>query len=159
MSHDVFEIYLKYARVQREGYFRLLFAWPARSTVTWPWYVSPSKLDSCLSKSRANLKVYVVDMFLISPSGFNSDCDNSFRLQKVLNLPQSPRTKWSFEAEIVPLLSFYNEVTHLFYWCFLLFMATRKIYFKEKKIWVVEVVCFRYEWQETPHLEPQWSMR
>ena len=125
--------------------FRLQIIWSAKGLCCWHAFDQRAPL---INKGP-----------FYSPSGFNSDCDNSSRLQRVLNLPQSPRTKWSFEAEIVPLLSFYNEVTHLFYWCVLLFMATRKIYFKEKKIWVVEVACFRYEWQETPHLEPQWSMR
>ena len=40
-------------------------------------------------------------------------------------------------------------------------MATQKIYFKEKKIWAVEVAFFQvgYEWRETPHLEPQKNKR
>lgn len=32
---------------------------------------------------------------------------------------------------------------------------TRKIYFKDKAIWKVEVVLFRYKQRKTPHLEPQ----
>ena len=29
------------------------------------------------------------------------------------------------------------------------------MYFKEEKIFIVEVVLFRYEWRETPYLQPQ----
>ena len=49
------------------------------------------------------------------------------------------------EAGIAPLLSLCKEtrtVIPLFYWFLLVNMATRKIYVKEKKIWLVEVVFF-----------------
>ena len=42
-----------------------------------------------------------------------------------------------------------------FYLCFLLVMATQKIYVEEKKNWRVEVLIFRYKWREFPHLEQQ----
>ena len=29
------------------------------------------------------------------------------------------------------------------------------MYFKTEKICIVEVVLFRYEWRETPYLQPQ----
>ena len=61
-----------------------------------------------------------------------------------LKLALVPARKCPFEAGIAPLLSLCKEtrtVIPLFYW-FLLVMATRKIYVKEKKIWLVEVVFF-----------------
>ena len=61
-----------------------------------------------------------------------------------LQLALVPTRKCPFEAGIAPLLSLCKEtrtVIPLFYW-FLLVIATRKIYVKEKKIWLVEVVFF-----------------
>ena len=52
------------------------------------------------------------------------------------NSSLSPRANLSFEAKIVPLLSFCDEtgtVTPHFYLWFLLVIATQKIYIKEKK--------------------------
>ena len=62
----------------------------------------------------------------------NSNFDNSTRLKS---------TKRSFQTKIAPLLSFWDEtrtVIPFFYLCFVLVMATRKIYIKEKKVRTVE---------------------
>ena len=64
----------------------------------------------------------------------NSNFDNSTRLKRC-------RTKRSFQTKIVPLLSFWDEtrtVIPFFYLRFVLVMATRKIYIKEKKVSRVE---------------------
>ena len=53
-----------------------------------------------------------------------------------LNSSQSLGAKRLFKAEIVPLLSHCDEartVTPHFYKCFMLVMASQKIYIKEKK--------------------------
>ena len=70
-----------------------------------------------------------------SPNAFNSDFDN-YTWLKWFYSPQSLQAKLSYEAKIVSLLSFYNEmrlVTPLFCLCFSLIMATQKINLKEKK--------------------------
>ena len=53
-----------------------------------------------------------------------------------LNSSQSLRSRRSFEAEIVPFLSHCDEARTViphFYKCFMLVMASQKIYIKEKK--------------------------
>ena len=73
------------------------------------------------------------------------------------NSPLSPRANLSFEAKIVPLLSFCDETRtvtpHQFYLCFLLVIASQKIYIKQKKsgwyklyffkIWITWNFAFR----------------
>ena len=52
----------------------------------------------------------------------------------------------AFYRDFDNLSSFCDEtrkVIPLFYLCFLLVMATPKIYSKEKKTWIVEVVFFK----------------
>ena len=90
---------------------------------------------------------------LCSPNAFHSDLDNSTRWKKVLswNSQTFPRAKWSFEAEIVPLIVVlrWNENGNppFFKLCFSLVMTTRKIYIKEGKLWIVEVeFFFSYIW-------------
>ena len=74
-----------------------------------------------------------------SPSALNSNFDYSTRLKRCLcwNSPQSSRAKWSFEAEIIPLLSLCRWPP--FYLCFYsLWPCT----FREEEIWKVEDVLF-----------------
>ena len=61
---------------------------------------------------------------------------SSQQVRLALNSPQSLRARRSFEAEIVPLLSHCDEARTViphFYKCFMLVMASQKIYIKEKK--------------------------
>ena len=72
-----------------------------------------------------------------SPNAFNNDFNNSTRLKGCLswNSPQSPRAKWSFEAEIFPyvvVLPQKRTVTPPLYLCFLLVMATPKNILRRK---------------------------
>ena len=72
---------------------------------------------------------------------------NCQQVRLALNSPQSLRARRSFEAEIVPLLSHCDEARTViphFYKCFMLVMASQKIYIKEKKSgWYVEVAFFQ----------------
>ena len=82
-----------------------------------------------------------------SPSAFNSDIDK-YTWLKWCYPSQSLQAKLSFEAKIVPLLSFCNEtrlVTPLFCLCFSLIMATQKINLKGKKTWIAEVACINFK--------------
>ena len=79
-----------------------------------------------------------------------------------LNSSQSLGAKRSFEAEIVPLLSHYDEtrtVTPHFYKCFMPFMASQKICIKEKNLDGRSCIFSDTNDVKTPHLEPERSMR
>ena len=79
----------------------------------------------------------------------NSDYHNSSRLKTCWSWKSSRSlfAKWSFEAEIVPFVVFLPWIENgdpYFLLVFLLIVAARKIRFKRKKKWIVEVVSFRW---------------
>ena len=75
---------------------------------------------------------------------------------KLAPVPSRKMIIWSPNCTFVVVLRWNENGNPSLYLCVLLVMAThKKYYIKEKKIWIVEVVFFRYKWREFSHLEQQ----
>ena len=94
-----------------------------------------------------------------SPNALNSNFDYSTWLKRCLcwNSPESSRAKWSFKAEIIPLLSFCYEtgkVTPFLFVFFTRYDQTKNIYSWGKNL--DSRRCFVLdEWRKFPDLDPR----